>query len=234
MAESSQTCAGPNAELSTRAGRGAERPRRQGRPSRAEGPARKRRGHERGLLERVRVREVVLEGAEIGDDRRALLRAAKLSVREQDTGGNTHAKERALHEVVIVLGEPARLEHAVVALLQLAEPPPEPAHGRGARAGDGVEGRAGVEDTAGAIEHECAEHAGSRSNRRGRGRAVEREREVEHGGEESEMSRALSIEAKCAMPYVSGCRDGYLEKVLSGLGPSVERERIALPRGQMH
>jgi hypothetical protein len=48
------------------------------------------------------------------------------------------------------------------------------------------------------------------------------------------MSRALSSEVGWAMPYVSGCRDGYLEKVLSELGPSVERERIALPREQMH
>jgi hypothetical protein len=80
--------------------------------------------HEQALLEGVRVREDVLDGAEIGCHHRALLHAARLSVHVLGGGreGDTHAKERAVHENVTMLGEPARLEHAIVILLELAEP----------------------------------------------------------------------------------------------------------------
>jgi hypothetical protein len=76
--------------------------------------------HEQALLEGVRVREDVLERAELGRDHGALLRVARPSVRAQDSGGDRHAEERVVHEDVTVLGELARLEHTVVVLLQLA------------------------------------------------------------------------------------------------------------------
>jgi hypothetical protein len=96
--------------------------------------------------------------------------------------GDTHAEERAVHEDVTVLGEPARLERAIVILLELAEPATEPALSQGIRAWDVIQRRAGEKDALGAVEHDGAESAGSGEREHGRGSAVERERQVEHCG----------------------------------------------------
>jgi hypothetical protein len=112
------------------------------------------------------------------------LRAVRLSVRVLGSGmeGERHAEERAVHEDVTVLGEQARLERAIVILLELAEPAPEPALRQGIRTCDVVQRRAGEEDALGAVENERAERAGRRERERGRGSTVERERKVEYCG----------------------------------------------------
>jgi hypothetical protein len=120
----------------------------------------------------------------MGCNHRALLRAARLSVRVlgSEREGDTRTEERAVHEDMAVLGEPARLERAIVILLELAEPAPEPGLARRVRTWAVIQRGAGEEDAVGAVEHDGAESAGSGERERGRGRAVEWERKVEHCG----------------------------------------------------
>jgi hypothetical protein len=88
---------------------------------------------------------------------------------------------------VIVLRESAGLDRACVVLL---EQPQSPIISKSPR-WRGRQGCTGEMDAVSAVELERAEHTGSGKRERGLGQADEREREVEHSGEEDEMSGAF-------------------------------------------
>jgi hypothetical protein len=180
MAESSRTCAGPNARLSMR------RWARCGAPSATRTPqprARRRNRRTNRLSSNVvecagtcwRARRLVVTAVRCCAPQAVSARAGQR--------GDRHAEERMVHEDVIELRETARLERAVVVLLEHAGPAPEPALGREGQAGDGVERCAGEEDAVGGLEHDRAERAGCSERECRRSLAVEREREVDHAEE---------------------------------------------------
>jgi hypothetical protein len=87
-----------------------------------------------------------------------------------------------VHEDVRVLGEPARIERAVVRLLELARLVLAPVFRSKVWAWDSVQWRTRKDDSVGPIEKERAKRAPAVGSARASGGVVERGRKVEHGG----------------------------------------------------
>jgi hypothetical protein len=138
-----------------------------------------------------------------------------------------------VHKDVRVLGEPARIERAVVRLLELARLALAPVFWSRvwAWAWNSVQWRTKNDDSVGPIEKERAKGAPAVGSARRSGEVVERERKVEHRGKRAKCEERSEVGFRDHQ--VAGCQDVHLERVLSRSSPSrASRESTLAPRSR--
>jgi hypothetical protein len=132
-------------------------------------------------------------------------------------------EECAVHEDVRVLGEPARIERAVVRLLELARLALAPVFRSWVRTRDSVQWRTRSDDSVGPIEKERAKSAPAVGSARRSGEVVERSGRSTWRERQGEMWIALRRRVACCRLSERAYRAGYLnvriERVLSRSSP---------------